>query len=109
MKKLKRKEIIEELIKEIGYKCWYCGVDVDESVHVDHIIAKSQGGSDKMDNFALACKICNTHKFYFPVERFLKYLARIRTGNFNCYITKRYEFEEMEDVELDILSKGFKS
>ncbi|MBN2294124.1 MAG: HNH endonuclease [Pirellulales bacterium] len=30
--------------------------------HVEHIIARQHGGSDVLDNLALACSFCNFHK-----------------------------------------------
>lgn len=46
--------------------CEYCYLHQDDSplavLHVEHIIPKVHGGSDDIDNLALACIDCNLHK-----------------------------------------------
>src|SRR2546428_14118677 len=46
--------------------CEYCQLHQDDSplaaLHVEHIIPKIHGGSDDIDNLALACIDCNLHK-----------------------------------------------
>src|SRR5437879_6980418 len=46
--------------------CEYCGLHQDDSplaaLHIEHIIPKVHGGSDELDNLALACVDCNLHK-----------------------------------------------
>lgn len=67
-----RQRIIEELIAKEGGRCRYCKIEVrknwleidkrDHDATVDHIIPKSRGGPNKMENYALACRRCNTAK-----------------------------------------------
>jgi hypothetical protein len=49
-----------------GNRCEYCRLRQADSplavLHVEHIIPKSHGGSDDLDNLALACIDCNLHK-----------------------------------------------
>ena len=46
--------------------CEYCHLHQDDSplatLHIEHIIPKIHGGSDDIDNLALACIDCNLHK-----------------------------------------------
>ena len=46
--------------------CEYCGLHQDDSplaaLHIEHIIPRIHGGSDDLDNLALACLDCNLHK-----------------------------------------------
>lgn len=49
-----------------GNCCEYCHLHQDDSplavLHVEHIIPKAHGGTDDLDNLALACIDCNLHK-----------------------------------------------
>ncbi|HYX30735.1 MAG TPA: HNH endonuclease [Pyrinomonadaceae bacterium] len=49
-----------------GNACEYCHLHQNDSplavLHIEHIIPKSHGGSDDLDNLALACIDCNLHK-----------------------------------------------
>jgi|SRR2546421_7145483 len=46
--------------------CEYCHLYQDDSplaaLHVEHVVPKVHGGSDELDNLALACIDCNLHK-----------------------------------------------
>lgn len=42
-------------------QCVYCGA-IGPPVHVDHVIPRSQGGSNDPDNLAIACAACNREK-----------------------------------------------
>src|SRR6266700_6099927 len=46
--------------------CEYCHLHQDDSplavLHVEHIIPTVHGGTDDLDNLALACIDCNLHK-----------------------------------------------
>ena len=46
-------------------RCEYCRLPQKYSElahHVEHIVAKQHGGSDEIENLALACHRCNLHK-----------------------------------------------
>ena len=46
-------------------RCEYCLLPQEHSYgthHIDHIVAKQHGGSDDMENLALACHRCNLSK-----------------------------------------------
>lgn len=48
-----------------GNRCEYCLLRQEDSHlahHIEHIVAKQHGGSDDMDNLALACHRCNLCK-----------------------------------------------
>lgn len=49
-----------------GHRCEYCRLHQEDSplavLHVEHIIPRFHGGSDDLDNLALACIDCNLHK-----------------------------------------------
>lgn len=43
-------------------KCAYCGVDVQNVYHIDHVIPLSKGGSNYPSNLAISCPTCNLRK-----------------------------------------------
>jgi len=44
--------------------------------HLDHLIPKSQEGSDSLENLVLTCGWCNSSKGIKSVEEFTKYLKK---------------------------------
>ena len=63
----------ETYIKD-GYRCVYCGRDMLDdfeswmSLEIDHIIPKSKGGGDSIDNLVASCNVCNRLKSTFVPE-----------------------------------------
>lgn len=60
-------EFTKTLVREqAGNRCEYCQLHQDDSplspLHIEHIIPRKHGGSDELDNLALACIDCNLHK-----------------------------------------------
>ncbi len=55
------REIREYLLELTGHKCAYCGQG-RRRLHVEHIIPKARGGSDRPDNLTMACQPCNQEK-----------------------------------------------
>jgi hypothetical protein len=48
-----------------GDRCEYCLLHQEHSGlrhHLEHIVARQHGGSDNVDNLALACHRCNMYK-----------------------------------------------
>jgi|SRR5882724_9541966 len=48
-----------------GESCEYCGLPQEFSglrFHIEHIVARQHGGSDEINNLALACPECNLRK-----------------------------------------------
>ena len=64
-----------------GHRCAYCGAE-GVPLELDHVVARSRGGSDRISNRVPACIPCNRVKDNHPVEVFLadrpEVLAAIR-------------------------------
>ena len=56
--------IKQQLIGRFGRRCWGCDVEDPETkaLQVDHIIPKSDGGPDTINNLCLLCGPCNRQK-----------------------------------------------
>jgi RRXRR protein/HNH endonuclease len=53
----------EYLLEKHSRKCVYCGgVSGDNILEVEHIVPRSQGGTNSIKNLTLSCKCCNQHK-----------------------------------------------
>ena len=60
-------ESTKTIVRErAGNRCEYCQLHQDDTplaiLHVEHIIPRKHGGSDDVENLALACIDCNLHK-----------------------------------------------
>jgi 5-methylcytosine-specific restriction endonuclease McrA len=52
---------VMELLESQHGLCAYCGLDLG-AYHIDHILPLSRGGSNGVENIALACSPCNLSK-----------------------------------------------
>lgn len=64
-------ELREYMLEKWRRKCAYCGA-TDTRLEIEHIIAKSKGGSNRVSNLSLSCTKCNQKKGNKPIEQFLK-------------------------------------
>ncbi len=64
-------EVREYLLEKWQRKCAYCGAE-GVPLQIEHVLAKSRGGSDRVSNLALACEPCNIKKDTQRIEDFLK-------------------------------------
>ena len=59
-------QVRKQVRKRAQNVCEYCHLHQDDSplapLHVEHIIPKVHGGTDDVENLALACIDCNLHK-----------------------------------------------
>lgn len=63
-------EVKEYLLAKWDRKCAYCGVE-NVPFEIEHIVAKSRGGSNRVSNLCLSCHPCNQAKGNQSVEQFL--------------------------------------
>ena len=63
-------EVREYLLAKFNWACVYCGV-TGVPLNLDHVHAKSKGGSDRVSNLVLACIGCNKAKGNLPLEVFV--------------------------------------
>src|SRR3712207_5805062 len=59
-------ELRQQVIERAGGCCEYCLSQAryaTQSFSVEHVLARSRGGTTTLDNLALACQGCNNHKY----------------------------------------------
>ena len=84
--------------KKTEGRCWYCGVELFEGdpeteknnskkhtqkgreqykrqFSVDHVVPKTDGGGDELDNLVPCCRVCNQRKNNRPLQVFRRILA----------------------------------
>lgn len=75
-------EVREYLLEKWGRKCAYCRAE-NVPLEIEHTIARSRGGSDRISNLTLACESCNDEKGNLSIDEFLAdrpaLLAKIKT------------------------------
>jgi len=64
-------EVKEYLLTKWGRKCAYFSVE-NVTFEIEHILARSKGGSNRVSNLCLSCHSCNQTKGNKPIEEFLK-------------------------------------
>lgn len=64
-------EVREYLLEKWRRKCMYCTAE-NTPLQIEHIVAKANGGSDRVCNLGLSCQPCNQRKGRLLVEVFLK-------------------------------------
>jgi 5-methylcytosine-specific restriction endonuclease McrA len=63
-------EIREYLLEKWDRTCAYCGTQ-NTPLEVEHIVARSKGGSNRVSNLTLACVPCNQAKSNLDIRDFL--------------------------------------
>ena len=69
--KLQGYEVREYLLEKWNRTCAYCRTK-DVPLEVEHIVARANGGTDRVSNLCLACHLCNQKKDTQDISDFLK-------------------------------------
>lgn len=82
-KKQEREKRLLILRSFFGNICWYCGIRLENRiVNIDHIRPRSTGGTDELDNLALACGPCNYTKGMSDLDTFYDWIQGIKKKGF---------------------------
>ena len=72
-------EVREYLLQKYSYTCVYCqkcafrnNKSTGLKLEIDHVVPRSKGGSDRVNNLVLACHRCNQNKGNRSLHEFLK-------------------------------------
>lgn len=67
---------IVHLLKQQEGRCAYCKAKLTKGFDIDHVVPLSRGGSNWVENIALACPSCNRGKCDRSVEEWMRLLER---------------------------------
>lgn len=68
-------EIREYLLEKFGRTCVYCNA-TDVALEIEHVLAKSRGGTNRVDNLTIACHECNQEKDNHMLDEWSNLLAK---------------------------------
>ena len=92
-----------EVFKKNNGNCWYCGCCNANTV--DHVVPKSNSGSDDIENLVPACKKCNSQKNKKTLEQFRFYCSWSKT-NYSKVISS---MDAHRLIEIGVNFNGFKN
>ena len=104
MKRKKRRSISKKMRNEVSgrtnNKCGYCGIDLPDRWHIDHIepFAK-QSSKCEIDNFMASCPQCNMFKSSLSLEQFRKELS-FQVDNARRYSVNFRFAEKYKQIEV---------
>jgi len=58
-------------------RCAYCDADLHSHGHIDHMTPVANGGSNAIENLALACYQCNTEKHAKTAHEYFGWRSRL--------------------------------
>jgi len=70
-------ELREYLLEKWERSCAYCDLK-NVPLEIDHILAKANGGTDRLTNLTLSCKKCNQKKGKRLIEEFVSEQSRLK-------------------------------
>lgn len=70
---LYQKKLREFVFSKTKGRCAYCGAKAEE---IDHIVPRSKGGTDSVNNLTAACRACNERKSNLTLKDFGKLIGK---------------------------------
>ena len=64
------KNLLGRVVRKYGRVCYLCNISIADTV--DHVIPKSKGGDNSINNLRPACQKCNNEKSNKSLPQFLK-------------------------------------
>jgi hypothetical protein len=73
-----RRQLVEALLDRDGDDCWLCGAPMDGDVTVEHLIARSLGGTNRLAGLALTHQACNVRLGNKPLSEKIALRDQVR-------------------------------
>ncbi|MDR5899518.1 RNA-guided endonuclease IscB [Halomonas vilamensis] len=88
-------EVREYLLEKWGRECAYCGA-TNTPLEIEHIVARSRGGSNRVSNLTLSCHDCNTEKDRQPLADFFATNKGLKKRLKKCGHTSEARLERVQ-------------
>lgn len=83
---LNRNRSMQNALKKQKYMCFYCGLKIDMSAHLDHLVPVYYGGDNRLRNLVASCKSCNLTKSTDQIEITNEYTIKDYKNKIRNYI-----------------------
>lgn len=88
-----------EVLARDDFACQYCGAIAPQvQLHVDHIVARALGGSDKPENLVTACSACNLGKSAAEAPVSIRASTEVRQAEWVRYLAGELDEDDERDV-----------
>ena len=67
-----------KLIERDGDACWFCALPMGADCTIEHLVPRSKGGGNRLDNYALAHAACNRRAADLPLVKKIELRAAMR-------------------------------
>lgn len=94
------------LLERENHCCIYCGIHASKAkMQIEHVVPRSKGGTDSLDNLVLSCRACNEAKGNQDIQTYLKgkpsVLSRVK-----AHLGKSYkDAAHTNSIRLFVLNK----
>jgi hypothetical protein len=68
-----------DLLARDGSVCWFCGGEMGDDITVEHLVPKSKGGKNALNNYALAHQQCNARAADKPLVEKIALREKLRS------------------------------
>jgi 5-methylcytosine-specific restriction endonuclease McrA len=74
---------IKAVFDKTDGRCWYCGKLFEDDHTIDHVLPRSRGGKEDIENLVPCCKPCNSAKRDKTIIEFRRMYQKQRGMVFN--------------------------
>ena len=106
----------DRLLYEAKHTCQYCyGASGSRILELDHVIPRSQGGTDNEDNLVVACRKCNQDKGNLTPEQWLNKLTpgnkrdKVRCKGIQHVLTNHKVIDRRDMAAMNATSKQLRN
>ena len=107
MAKSDKDKLRDQLLERDGTCCFYCGLEMENDITIEHLDARSNGGSNRLSNLVLAHGECNVAVGTLPISKKVQIAIRQRIRKKQRKGNKPYFVDiELDDFRLEVTARN---